>query len=169
MFGETPIFHVKVWNHPIETTILKWMFRVPGIYIYPFPNNKNLITPPVLSGCKFPGKVLCRVMGEAAEVPGLRTWRSCKASLPEKHCQKFLRHQKKPRVFYGAQQKKQRHVFFVLFFKVSSKQKRICFKYQAKKLKMESNLKMTKGKGKNWISSSVSFLLGSSCSLSASQ
>ena len=31
MFGETTIFHVKIWNHPIETTILKWMFQVPGM------------------------------------------------------------------------------------------------------------------------------------------
>ncbi len=30
MLGETTIFHVKIWNHPIETTILKWMFQVPG-------------------------------------------------------------------------------------------------------------------------------------------
>ena len=30
MFGETPVFHVKIWNHPIETTIYKWMFQVPG-------------------------------------------------------------------------------------------------------------------------------------------
>ena len=30
MFGETTIFHVKIWNHPIETTIYKWMFGVPG-------------------------------------------------------------------------------------------------------------------------------------------
>ncbi len=30
MFGETPIFHVKVWNHPIKTTIKKWLFGVPG-------------------------------------------------------------------------------------------------------------------------------------------
>jgi len=28
--GATPMFHVKIWNHPIETAILKWMFRVPG-------------------------------------------------------------------------------------------------------------------------------------------
>ena len=34
MFGETTIFHVKIWNHPIETTIYKWLFGVPGIYIY---------------------------------------------------------------------------------------------------------------------------------------
>ena len=32
MFGETTIFHVKIWNHPSETTILKWMFQVPGNY-----------------------------------------------------------------------------------------------------------------------------------------
>ena len=25
MFGETTIFHVKIWNHPIETTIYKWL------------------------------------------------------------------------------------------------------------------------------------------------
>ena len=31
--GETPIFRVKIWNHQIETTILKWMFRVPGMAI----------------------------------------------------------------------------------------------------------------------------------------
>ena len=31
MFGETTIFHVKVWNHPIETTTKKWLFQVPGI------------------------------------------------------------------------------------------------------------------------------------------
>ena len=33
MFGEkTTISYVQIWNHPIETTILKWMFQVPGIY-----------------------------------------------------------------------------------------------------------------------------------------
>ena len=30
MFGETSMFHVKIWNHPIETNIYKWMFQVPG-------------------------------------------------------------------------------------------------------------------------------------------
>jgi len=30
MFGETPILHVMIWNHPIETTIKKWLFRVSG-------------------------------------------------------------------------------------------------------------------------------------------
>ena len=30
MFGETTISYVKVWNHPIETTIYKWLFGVPG-------------------------------------------------------------------------------------------------------------------------------------------
>ena len=30
MFGETTIFHVKIWNHPIETPIYKQMFQVPG-------------------------------------------------------------------------------------------------------------------------------------------
>ena len=32
MFDETPIFHVKFWNHPIEATIKKWLFREPGLY-----------------------------------------------------------------------------------------------------------------------------------------
>ena len=34
MFVETTIPYVKIWNHPIETTIYKWMFGVPGTYIY---------------------------------------------------------------------------------------------------------------------------------------
>ena len=32
MFGETAIFYVKIWNHPTETTIYTWLFRVPGIH-----------------------------------------------------------------------------------------------------------------------------------------
>ena len=28
--GETTIFYVMIWNHPIETTIYKWLFGVPG-------------------------------------------------------------------------------------------------------------------------------------------
>ena len=36
--GETPIFHVKIRNHQIETTILKWMFRVPGKNATPAEN-----------------------------------------------------------------------------------------------------------------------------------
>ncbi len=31
MFGETTISYVKIGNHPIETTIYKWLFAVPGI------------------------------------------------------------------------------------------------------------------------------------------
>ena len=30
MFGETTIFHVKIWNHPIETTIYKWVSGALG-------------------------------------------------------------------------------------------------------------------------------------------
>ena len=30
MFAETTIFYIKIWNHPIETTIYKWVFGVPG-------------------------------------------------------------------------------------------------------------------------------------------
>ena len=28
MFGETHMFVVMIWSHPIETTIFKWTFRV---------------------------------------------------------------------------------------------------------------------------------------------
>ena len=31
MFGETTISHVRISNHPIETTIKIWLFGVPGI------------------------------------------------------------------------------------------------------------------------------------------
>ena len=37
MFGEKNIFHVKIWNHPIETTIKKWMFQVPGLTSFDAP------------------------------------------------------------------------------------------------------------------------------------
>ena len=30
MFGETTISYVEIGNHPIETTIYKWLFGVPG-------------------------------------------------------------------------------------------------------------------------------------------
>jgi len=30
MFGETTIFYVMIWNHPVETTIKNWLFGVPG-------------------------------------------------------------------------------------------------------------------------------------------
>ena len=26
MFGETTIFYLKIWDHPTETTIKKWLF-----------------------------------------------------------------------------------------------------------------------------------------------
>ena len=29
-----PFFYIKIWNHPIETTIYKWLFGVPGAYIH---------------------------------------------------------------------------------------------------------------------------------------
>ncbi len=32
MFGETTIFYRKNWNHPVETTIYKQMFQLPGKY-----------------------------------------------------------------------------------------------------------------------------------------
>ena len=33
---KTTISHVTIWNHPIETTIWKWMFQVPGRNIESF-------------------------------------------------------------------------------------------------------------------------------------
>ena len=41
MFGEPPIFHLKSWNHQIETTMLNWMFRVPGTCIELGPKLAN--------------------------------------------------------------------------------------------------------------------------------
>ena len=29
-FSETTVSYIKIWNHPIETTIYKWLFGVPG-------------------------------------------------------------------------------------------------------------------------------------------
>ena len=34
MFSETTISHGQIWNHPIETAIQKWLFGVPGRYLY---------------------------------------------------------------------------------------------------------------------------------------
>ena len=34
MFGETTIFYFKIWNHPIETTILKFRFQVVSKSVY---------------------------------------------------------------------------------------------------------------------------------------
>ena len=40
MFGETTISYVKIGNHPIETTIYKWLFGVPGTFqIQPFSTS----------------------------------------------------------------------------------------------------------------------------------
>ena len=32
-FVEAPVFHVKIWNRPIETTIYTWIFGVPGAHM----------------------------------------------------------------------------------------------------------------------------------------
>ena len=29
-----PFFYMKIWNHPIETTIYKWLLGVPGMYLF---------------------------------------------------------------------------------------------------------------------------------------
>ena len=31
--GETTISYIKIWNHPIETAICKWLLEVPGMYV----------------------------------------------------------------------------------------------------------------------------------------
>ena len=28
-------FYIKIWNHPIGTTIYKWLFGVPGVNVIP--------------------------------------------------------------------------------------------------------------------------------------
>ena len=35
MFGETTIFYVMLWNHPVETTINNGLFGVPGRKLAP--------------------------------------------------------------------------------------------------------------------------------------
>ena len=46
MFDEKNILYIKIWNHPIEATIYKWMFGFPGIYtqlqrFWPHPTKKK--------------------------------------------------------------------------------------------------------------------------------
>ena len=36
---QTTIFHIKIWNHPIVTTIYKWFFGVPGTATIPIPGD----------------------------------------------------------------------------------------------------------------------------------
>ena len=51
MFDETTIFYVKLWNHPTETTIKKWMFRVPGRAIGNHVQNKFWVLPAMFYVC----------------------------------------------------------------------------------------------------------------------
>ena len=44
--GETTIFYIKIWNHPIETTIYKWLFGVPSRY----PPKFSVFFSPYFSG-----------------------------------------------------------------------------------------------------------------------
>ena len=44
MFFETTISHVKVWNHPIETTIYKCLFGLPGRMVDFSPNFSLVVT-----------------------------------------------------------------------------------------------------------------------------
>ena len=41
MFGETTIFYIKIWNHPIETSIYKWLFGVLVLGIMFFGTRMN--------------------------------------------------------------------------------------------------------------------------------
>ena len=50
MFGGTTISQVKVWHHPLETTIYKWMFQVPGSN----HQNKWLVLKVVMESGKLP-------------------------------------------------------------------------------------------------------------------
>ena len=43
MFGETTIFHVKIWNHPIEITIYIWLFGVPGFHFIYKPDWRRRV------------------------------------------------------------------------------------------------------------------------------
>ena len=33
MFDKTAVFHVRIWNHPIESTSREYLFRVPGAHV----------------------------------------------------------------------------------------------------------------------------------------
>jgi len=44
MFGETTISQEKVWNHPIETTIKIWLFRVTGRYPTQNPSTLSMLS-----------------------------------------------------------------------------------------------------------------------------
>ena len=48
MFFETTISYVKVWNHPIETTIYKCLFGLPGRMVDLSPNFSLVVTTGVL-------------------------------------------------------------------------------------------------------------------------
>ena len=38
---EETMFLGKIWNHPVETTIKDWLFKVPGIIIIYYPSSHN--------------------------------------------------------------------------------------------------------------------------------
>ena len=46
MFGETTIFYIKIWNHPIEPSICRWLalgFQVVWIYWWESPNLQTFV------------------------------------------------------------------------------------------------------------------------------
>ncbi len=59
MGGETTIPYVKIWNHPIETTIYIWLFGVPGrSLMYCFIRRGWLLTADRLINLFFEGPQL---------------------------------------------------------------------------------------------------------------
>jgi len=69
MFGDTTISQVKVWNHLIETTTLKGMFRVPGTH-YTSVHPYILISEAESFFVHFPGAnekvIMQRLVGDVA-------------------------------------------------------------------------------------------------------
>ena len=58
MFGETTISYVKIWNHPIETTIFKWMFQVPGNQVSNFHTFEGHSNSPIKESGFFVRKII---------------------------------------------------------------------------------------------------------------
>ncbi len=69
MFGETTISYVKIGNHPIETTIYKWLFGVPGRDKSQRPSLGDFFFPPILvDSIKRIGGISRQIFSEILEV-----------------------------------------------------------------------------------------------------
>ena len=79
MFGDfQPFFNAMIWNHPIETTISKWMFQVPGIYILSILGTVGWISEEMFGEirreyCHWSGQIQkyrhCNVLGKDEQAP----------------------------------------------------------------------------------------------------